>query len=65
MLNDLFSGLGFGVLFLIVLAIAVIIVGFKVLLWIVYAIIGFAILAFTVAFVRESFNWIKKKFTNH
>ena len=65
MLNDFFSGIGFVVLFLIALALAVIAIGFKVLLWVFYAFLGFAILAFTVAFIRESFNWIKKKFTNH
>ena len=35
MLNDFFSGIGFVVLFLIALAIAVIVVGFKILLWVV------------------------------
>ena len=41
------------------------VIGFKVLLWALYAILGFAVLAFTVAFIRELFNWIKKKFTKH
>lgn len=65
MLNEFFSGIGFVVLFLIALALAVIAIGFKVLLWVFYVFLGFAILAFTVAFIREFFNWIKKKFTNH
>lgn len=48
MLEDLFNGLGLGVLFLIALVLVVITIGFKVLLWvggiIIACVLGYAII---------------------
>lgn len=55
MLNDFFSGIGFVVLFLIAIALAVIAIGFKVLLWVVGIVLG-GILIYAI--IKASWYWI-------
>ena len=60
MLNDFFSGIGFVIMLLIALVIAVIAIGFKVLLWIVGIIVG-GILVYAI--IMASWYWICRFFT--
>ena len=59
MLNDFFSGIGFVMLFLIALVLALIAIGFKVLLWVVGIIIG-CILVYAI--IVASWYWICRFF---